>query len=94
MCERAQIPVRRPENLETTSLGAAFAAGIGAGFWAREWVLHQEDSGSADEFRPKVQATISAAWAAHTSAWDIPPSASCLCVVPGLRRMLEWCWLC
>lgn len=31
-----QVPVRRPANLETTSLGAALAAGIGAGFWTRE----------------------------------------------------------
>lgn len=25
--------------LETTSLGAAYAAGIGVGFWTPEWVL-------------------------------------------------------
>ncbi len=34
-----QIPVERPSHLETTSLGAAFAAGIGIGFWSKEWVL-------------------------------------------------------
>ena len=34
-----QIPVERPSHLETTSLGAAFAAGIGAGFWTKEWVF-------------------------------------------------------
>jgi hypothetical protein len=51
----AQIPVRRPENLETTSLGAAFAAGIGSGFWTREWVLHGDhEDHFADEFLPKV----------------------------------------
>ena len=35
----AQISVERPSHLETTSLGAAFAAGIGVGFWSKEWVL-------------------------------------------------------
>lgn len=29
-----QVPVRRPAHLETTSLGAALAAGIGVGFWS------------------------------------------------------------
>ncbi len=27
------IPIIRPTNIETTSLGAAFAAGIGSGVW-------------------------------------------------------------
>ncbi len=27
------IPVKRPENLETTALGAAFGAGLSSGFW-------------------------------------------------------------
>lgn len=31
-----QVPVRRPAHLETTSLGAALAAGIGAGLWTEE----------------------------------------------------------
>ena len=31
-----QVPVRRPAHLETTSLGAALAAGIGVGFWTAE----------------------------------------------------------
>ncbi|KAI3433434.1 hypothetical protein D9Q98_003249 [Chlorella vulgaris] len=31
-----QVPVRRPTHLETTSLGAALAAGIGVGFWTVE----------------------------------------------------------
>lgn len=31
-----QVPVRRPAHLETTSLGAALAAGIGVGFWTEE----------------------------------------------------------
>jgi len=28
------IPVRRPVHRETTALGAAFLAGLGAGFWS------------------------------------------------------------
>ena len=31
--------------METTSLGAAFAAGIGAGIWTEEWVLSKERRG-------------------------------------------------
>ena len=27
------VPVRRPGNVETTALGAALAAGVGAGLW-------------------------------------------------------------
>ena len=41
------IPVRRPRNTETTALGAAFLAGLGAGVWnesdlARLWKLDRE----------------------------------------------------
>jgi glycerol kinase len=28
------VPVRRPRHTETTALGAAFLAGLGAGIWA------------------------------------------------------------
>ncbi len=51
-----QIPVRRPEHLETTCLGAAFAAGIGSGFWTEEWVLHGDacHAQASQEFRPQV----------------------------------------
>ena len=44
-----QIPVERPSHLETTSLGAAFAAGIGVGFWSREWVLDAKADTSSRE---------------------------------------------
>jgi glycerol kinase len=41
------IPVRRPRNTETTALGAAFLAGLGAGLWSEEdlaglWKLDRE----------------------------------------------------
>lgn len=35
-----QIPVERPGHLETTSLGAAFAAGIGVGFWSKDSIFN------------------------------------------------------
>ena len=46
------IPVRRPLHTETTALGAAFLAGLGAGVWkesdlARLWKLDRE-------FEPKM----------------------------------------
>jgi glycerol kinase len=46
------IPVRRPRHTETTALGAAFLAGLGAGVWsepdlARLWKLDRE-------FEPKM----------------------------------------
>ena len=39
------MTVERPGNLETTSLGAAYAAGIGAGIWTEDWVLKRERCG-------------------------------------------------
>jgi glycerol kinase len=41
------IPVRRPRHTETTALGAAFLAGLGAGVWneadlANLWKLDRE----------------------------------------------------
>ena len=36
MLSPLQVPVRRPAHLETTSAGAALAAGIGAGLWTSE----------------------------------------------------------
>ncbi|KAL3149273.1 hypothetical protein ABBQ32_002090 [Trebouxia sp. C0010 RCD-2024] len=59
-----QIPVHRPSHLETTSLGAAFAAGIGVGFWTKDWVLNadpersnsqkQTDPSKSRVWRPQV----------------------------------------
>lgn len=41
--------------LETTALGAAFAAGIGVGFWTAGWVLHeaQEQHQQKTDFYPE-----------------------------------------
>jgi len=54
------IPVTRPANLDTTGLGAAFLAGIGAGVWADQAQLVaalQANSGSAAgaSFRPAAR---------------------------------------
>ena len=50
-----QVEVRRPADLETTSLGAALAAGIGSGFWSQEWVLGGDTQQQQDTvFPPKV----------------------------------------
>lgn len=56
--ECLQLPVRRPEMLETTSLGAAYAAGIGIGFWDTKWVLHHAESEHHDSatFHPSTEA--------------------------------------
>jgi glycerol kinase len=54
--DQLQVPVRRPEVLETTGLGAAFLAGLGAGIWsdpkelAGTWRLdHRFVPGERDE---------------------------------------------
>ena len=58
------IPVRRPRQTETTALGAAFLAGLGAGIWsdgdlAKLWKLDRE-------FEPKMSrdeaATLQSEW--------------------------------
>ncbi|CAK0785078.1 hypothetical protein CVIRNUC_008284 [Coccomyxa viridis] len=52
-----QIPVRRPKHLETTSLGAAFAAGIATGFWSKDWVLGSGATNQREDhtdFTPQV----------------------------------------
>ena len=81
----AQLPVERPPNLETTSLGAAFAAGIGAGFWTREWVLgaDQGQLDAATVFRPQVQDTLLA---------PVPPEKDWTCSeCPELPDMQTCC---
>jgi glycerol kinase len=71
------IPVRRPRQTETTALGAAFLAGLGAGVWtnadlARLWKLDRE-------FEPRM--SRDQAYAMQTSwrravdrslAWELP----------------------
>jgi glycerol kinase len=34
--DQLQLPVERPQKVETTGLGAAFLAGLGAGVWASQ----------------------------------------------------------
>jgi len=50
-----QVPVKRPEHMETTSLGAALAAGIAVNFWTVDEVLmDQKHSTGASLFDPNV----------------------------------------
>ena len=52
----AQLPVLRPGDLETTALGAALAAGIGAGMWTVDQVFDgKEKKNESDEiFQPQI----------------------------------------
>ena len=34
--DQLQVPVERPEMVQTTALGAAFLAGLGSGVWASQ----------------------------------------------------------
>jgi glycerol kinase len=72
--DQLQIPVERPEVLETTGLGAAFLAGLGAGIWkdpstlADTWRLDRRfDPGPRDDAayrRWQVAVDRSRGWAA------------------------------
>ncbi|PSC73566.1 Glycerol kinase [Micractinium conductrix] len=53
-----QVPVRRPAHLETTSLGAALAAGIGAGVWtAEEAFVDLKHNTGGTLFEPQITRT-------------------------------------
>lgn len=58
-----QLLVRRPEMLETTSLGAAYAAGIGIGFWSTQWILDDSKKEHLQhvEFKPEMEEGLVAA---------------------------------
>jgi len=71
------IPVRRPRQTETTALGAAFLAGLGAGIWtdadlAHLWKLDRE-------FEPRMSRdeaeTLQARWrraVERSRGWELP----------------------
>jgi glycerol kinase len=71
------IPVRRPRHTETTALGAAFLAGLGAGLWdesdvATLWKLDRE-------FEPRMSRdeadSMQAAWrraVERSRSWALP----------------------
>ncbi len=62
------VPVERPDNVETTALGAAFLAGMGVGVWSspdelrRTWQLDRRFEPEAD------RATADASYARWTDA--------------------------
>ena len=77
-----QLQVERPGNLETTSLGAAFAAGIGAGIWTEEWVLSKHRSQPSEDNTPKGSESEG-----HATATHFQPAADSAQVE---RRYARW----
>ena len=71
------IPVRRPRHTETTALGAAFLAGLGAGIWTEAdltslWKLDREFEPSMSRDRA---ATMQSQWrraVERSLNWDLP----------------------
>ncbi|KAG2425077.1 hypothetical protein HXX76_013986 [Chlamydomonas incerta] len=57
-----QVPVLRPAFRETTSLGAALAAGLAVGFWTKDEVFSGGDHGSRGltVFKPSISAAQAA----------------------------------
>eukprot|EP00951_Prasinocladus_malaysianus_P040686 scaffold470628_cov45-Prasinocladus_malaysianus.AAC.1 len=50
-----QAPVVRPSHQETTAMGAAFAAGLGAGIWDEAFVFHKDPAeADATTFQPEL----------------------------------------
>ena len=59
------VPIRRPQQLETTAMGAALLAGLGAGVWTSKEAILQVWR-EQRRFRPSMPA---AAVAAHMQRW-------------------------
>ena len=57
-----QVPVRRPRNVETTAMGAAFAAGLAVGVW--------KSTGSLRELNP-IEVTFSPAIGVEACATNL-----------------------
>ena len=64
----AQVPVQRPSFQETTSLGAALAAGLAAGVYDHDHLFGTDSEAPMDVFEPKMDSAQ--AQAKHTS-WRI-----------------------
>lgn len=48
-------PVVRPSNVETTALGAAYAAGLAVGIWSEDHIFSSGGKAEHDtSFRPKL----------------------------------------
>ena len=77
------VPVVRPENAETTSRGAAFAAGLAVGFYSREDVFSEAGGERARDtvFQPRMERR---ARAAAFSGWLDAVERS-LGLAPGSR---------
>ncbi|CAN0928365.1 Glycerol kinase [Linum grandiflorum] len=52
-------PVVRPADIETTALGAAYAAGLAIGVWKEEEIFASGDKGTTDTtFKPKLEESL------------------------------------
>ena len=63
--DRLGVPVRRPKHTETTALGAAFLAGLGAGVWSSDQAveaLWQLDRSFEPAMTREAAETLQAAW--------------------------------
>jgi glycerol kinase len=50
-----QLPVRRPAFQETTSLGAALAAGLAVGMYSPDQVFREDTAEGSTVFVPKLE---------------------------------------
>lgn len=75
------IPIIRPQNTETTALGAAIAAGIGISWWTTDDIFQGKHADPHDRFCRKVQANEVER---HHSAWK-EAVRSCIEVSPKLE---------
>ena len=55
LADMLQVPVERPQNLETTALGAAFLAGLATGVW-NDLPALERDVEAARQFHPAMPA--------------------------------------
>ena len=82
-------PLRRPDNAETTALGAAYLAGLSTGFWKSTEELAALREGE-DRFLPTfdepMRAARLAAW--HEAVSRASPPASGFGPSPALRLFL------
>ncbi len=77
------IPVNRPENVETTALGAAYLAGLAAGVWSGEEELDrirkaervftpEMEEGSRDALYARWKKAVALARAWGDASWEAP----------------------
>ena len=83
------VPVIRPTVAETTALGAAYAAGLAAGFW-KDFDELRNNWGKEKEWKPRMAAAergrLFAGWkkaVSRTLDWASPHTPAPLSPLPG-----------